>query len=353
MSIMSNNSTTSICLIDFKSYARNKNLLIVEDEDLNISIIKNSFKQYFNRIFSAHNGREALNIFYKEQIDIIITDVVMPIMSGSDLIQEIRKSSNIPIVMLSGMNDKEEFIKLLNIGVSKFVPKPFDFDVMSQILLDVLENLKYKELLKEENCRVCKLAVANNVKQELKSKNFSTLKKLSAKDFHKLILDKYGIEQIATKFQNIKQKSINLETSLRELVCYSNDRDLYVSYEKAESIIKDIIEEFTSINFEVSSFQDLENLSVTFGEFIKFFRSVQNFDYLSEEQVHVLLDLEFVFYDIKDCIQQIFIDGTAENIYIYSDLLNADLEQIESAMFNSDTYMNENEKFQEGELEFL
>jgi DNA-binding response OmpR family regulator len=150
MSVIPKN--TSICLADFKSYAKSKNLLIIEDENISGKIIEVSFKDFFNKTIVAHDGQEALEV--------------------------IRKVSNVPIIILSGTEDKNELIKLINMGVSRFVEKPFNFDGMAKILLDILEEQKYKELIKEEGCRVCKLAVADDTTKEfeedilLRFKNF-------------------------------------------------------------------------------------------------------------------------------------------------------------------------------------
>jgi DNA-binding response OmpR family regulator len=349
-----------ICLTDLRAYSKNKNLLIVEDENVNAKILSNAFEDYFQNIFLASNGKDALDIFYSNKIDIILTDLSMPVMSGGAFVEKIRHSSNVPIIMLSSNEDKDEFIKLINIGITKFIPKPFNFNIVALEIEKALENLKYKELIDAENCRICKLQIKkelhktkNNIEKKNTKKIISTLPTLSANELYGNLVKNYGHDYIIKYFEKIKSDSILLENSLVNLVYYSNEKDLHVTYDKAEAIILDIIDSFKSIVEHMSIFKELLVLSNAFEEFIKFFSSVQNFDYLNDSQIEEFLNFEFVFQDIKECIKTVFINKNAENIYIYPDLLMANLNQIESDIFNYESSISDEEKYQEGELEFL
>lgn len=115
---------------------KNLTLLLVEDE---APILDSSYRilsTFFKEVITASNGKEGLTqyIEYKNEIDIILTDIRMPEMNGIDMIKEIRKkNSNIPIYIVSGDLEKEHDISGLNI--SKYYTKPIIF---KQFILDVI-----------------------------------------------------------------------------------------------------------------------------------------------------------------------------------------------------------------------
>ena len=84
----------------------NCNLLYVEDDKTLRTASIDIFEDLFKNIFIAKNGNEGLDIFNSKDIDIIITDLKMPVMNGISMINEIRKKNkNIPILVLSAFND--------------------------------------------------------------------------------------------------------------------------------------------------------------------------------------------------------------------------------------------------------
>ena len=113
-----------------KRYNKNKNrtILIVDDS----VVIRNKILKYlklFNlNVFEAKDGKEAKNILEKEKIDLVITDIIMPVMNGFDLVKNIRKEKTfeeLPVLGISGFNEEDESIKLLKAGANDFIKKPF------------------------------------------------------------------------------------------------------------------------------------------------------------------------------------------------------------------------------------
>lgn len=74
---------------------------------------------------SAYDGNSALEIFEKEQPDLIILDIMMPGKSGTDVCKEIRKSSNLPILMLTAKGEEIDRILGLELGADDYIVKPF------------------------------------------------------------------------------------------------------------------------------------------------------------------------------------------------------------------------------------
>ena len=125
-------------------------VLYVEDEEIFRLTVKRKLSGLFKEMLIAKNGIEGLEKFRGNLIDLIITDNIMPEMSGLDMIQEIRKiDTNTPIILLTGFIDTEFLIRAINLGVTQFVAKPIDFknlytaiEIATQRV--ILENLERK-----------------------------------------------------------------------------------------------------------------------------------------------------------------------------------------------------------------
>jgi DNA-binding response OmpR family regulator len=103
-------------------------ILVVED-DVNIKqVVLFKLKNSGFDIFSSSNGVEALEFLKKHKVDLIITDIMMPLMSGKELIVELKQNpdtKNIPIVMLTSRTLEKEVIEGLSLGAEDYIKKPF------------------------------------------------------------------------------------------------------------------------------------------------------------------------------------------------------------------------------------
>jgi CheY-like chemotaxis protein len=87
-------------------------------------------------VLQAYDGAEGLNIFRKQNIDVIITDYQMPTINGIELAKEIRKiNSNVPIYLVSGLNIEEEDLQLFN----GFIKKPVNLNIFEGFLKQVFK----------------------------------------------------------------------------------------------------------------------------------------------------------------------------------------------------------------------
>jgi len=102
------------------------NILVVEDEKEIAAAIEVYLKNQNYGVYKAYNGMEAINIFEKEQIDLILMDVMMPIMDGIKTTIKIRETSNVPIIFLSAKSEDTDKIMGLNIGADDYITKPFN-----------------------------------------------------------------------------------------------------------------------------------------------------------------------------------------------------------------------------------
>jgi CheY-like chemotaxis protein len=334
-------------------YAKDRILLVVEDDNINLKIVNNVLEKYFKKIILAKNGQEAFEIFQKEkQIDIIISDIEMPIMNGIILSKKIKAKNDTPILVLSSNEEKETFIELINIGVDKFIPKPLDINLLTSALKNVLEALKHKEFINS----LTKFDI-NNLDKAVKEENQNInptkyslkLETKTIKEFLDNLLNS-GLkkEEIEGKFNSISIESKILEKILQDIVIFSSDIEYQVSFDTMENSFYEASKRFESIYYKINEFNLLKSLADVFFEFHLFFDSCKSFDNFTNEQILELMDLEFIYTDIRNCIQELFVKNSAENINIYADMLEADLKQLESKI---QTETKDSDEY--GELDFF
>ncbi|MEA1983789.1 MAG: response regulator, partial [Campylobacterota bacterium] len=117
--------------------------LYVEDELLTRDIISEILMEFCHDIKVASNGEEALNIFKREKIDVIITDIEMPKSDGIDLIENIRQIDlNTPIVVISAYSTTSYLLSSIHLDVSEYIIKPISYTKIENSLLKVASSLK-------------------------------------------------------------------------------------------------------------------------------------------------------------------------------------------------------------------
>lgn len=101
------------------------NILVVDDEKLIRDVIKEYLSQEKYNVFEASNGQEAIDIVKKQSIDLIILDIMMPIMDGYKACELIKDIKQVPIIMLSARNEEQDKLLGFKLGVDDYVSKPF------------------------------------------------------------------------------------------------------------------------------------------------------------------------------------------------------------------------------------
>lgn len=102
-------------------------VLIVDDIPLNVMLIDKMLKRFSFSITKAFNGQDALKIVSEIQPHVILLDLMMPGMSGYEVIEELRKTSSkeeLPIIVLSALNSNDDISKAMALGANDFITKP-------------------------------------------------------------------------------------------------------------------------------------------------------------------------------------------------------------------------------------
>jgi DNA-binding response OmpR family regulator len=127
---------------------KNLTLLLVEDDEELKESIKETLALFFKNVFIAQNGLEALDIYSQNNIDLIITDYVMPIMNGYELCKNIReKNRKIPLVIMSNYSDQEKLLKSISLELTDYVIKPIEYKQLLETLLKMVGKLERENLL--------------------------------------------------------------------------------------------------------------------------------------------------------------------------------------------------------------
>ncbi len=118
-----------------------RKILIVDDEAMIRRILSTRLTMVGYEVVVAADGVEALAVFQAEKPDLIVLDVMMPKLNGLEVCQELRKSSDIPIVMLTALGDVADRITGLQMGADDYLPKPFSPKELEERINAILRRL--------------------------------------------------------------------------------------------------------------------------------------------------------------------------------------------------------------------
>ena len=100
-------------------------ILIVDDEMLIRNVIKEYLLNEGYKVLEAKDGFDALRVISDNKVDLIVLDIMMPNMDGFTCLSEIRKTKNIPVIMLSARKEEIDKLNSFDLGVDDYVTKPF------------------------------------------------------------------------------------------------------------------------------------------------------------------------------------------------------------------------------------
>lgn len=103
-----------------------KKVLVVDDEKLIVKGIRFSLEQDGMEVDCAYDGEEALEAAKKKEYDVVLLDVMLPVMTGFEVCQQIREFSSMPIIMLTAKGDDMDKILGLEYGADDYITKPFN-----------------------------------------------------------------------------------------------------------------------------------------------------------------------------------------------------------------------------------
>jgi|GEM_PF-228606 len=151
-----------------KALTENLTILYVEDSAVLLKRMSVFLNNIFKTVHQAVNGKEGLECYQRYKPDIVITDLNMPIMSGHEMIKNLKEMDpDANIIIVSAYSDTENLLESIHLGVIDFVPKPVDSNLLQEVLMKVATKVSQKT---KKNIEV--------VEKEVPKNNENLLKKL-------------------------------------------------------------------------------------------------------------------------------------------------------------------------------
>lgn len=158
-------------------------ILVVEDNEHTRMLTEARLRKFYN-VVTAENGAEALDIFYERQIDLIVADIMMPVMDGYELVKNLRDNNEeVPVLFLTAKSTFEDKRQGFELGIDDYVTKPIDYE---ELLLRIKALLRRANISNKMKINIGTFTMdendysvtTNNNQIELTKKEFELLFKL-------------------------------------------------------------------------------------------------------------------------------------------------------------------------------
>lgn len=117
-------------------------VLIIEDDIKLARFLELELKHEGYLVHQAHDGRKGLEHAAKEEVDLVILDVMLPSLNGMEVLRRLRMSSEVPVIMLTAKDDVTDKVMGLNIGADDYLSKPFSIEELFARIRTVLKRTK-------------------------------------------------------------------------------------------------------------------------------------------------------------------------------------------------------------------
>ena len=241
-------------------------ILIVEDSLKNIQVLGSVLREEGFQLNVAQNGRQALEMVPKVHPDLILLDVMMPVMDGFETCERLKSNTetkDIPVIFLTAKVETEDVVKGLQLGAVDYITKPFN---ATELLTRIGTHLTIRYLKKESEQRVCELEIALKGMKRLQKEQDSFLRhELNnmigpIMGFADLLLS-YSINELDEKQRkwvtNIRQGSVKM-------------RDLILALKKLQDLEQgNYVLDMEICDLEMILFQVIKDLELVWGDQVK------------------------------------------------------------------------------------
>ncbi|MBW1780311.1 MAG: response regulator [Deltaproteobacteria bacterium] len=131
-------------------------VLTVDDSKTIRMIVRKAFKTFKCEIFEAENGQQGLEVAKKEHPGLIVLDITMPVMNGTEMLNKLKKDPDLkdtPVIMLTAESGKENVLEIVKMGVSDYMVKPFKGEQLIERVTKILTLEPKKALDAEETSK--------------------------------------------------------------------------------------------------------------------------------------------------------------------------------------------------------
>ena len=103
-----------------------RKILLIEDEEKIARFTELELVHEGYEVTKAFNGREGLELAEKGGFDLVLLDVMLPELNGLEVLRRLRRSSQVPVIMLTARGDASDMVRGLDLGADDYLPKPFN-----------------------------------------------------------------------------------------------------------------------------------------------------------------------------------------------------------------------------------
>lgn len=194
-------------------------ILLIEDEIDLASIIKKGLEESGYSVDMAHDGEEGLYMAQNYSADVIILDIMLPVMNGLDLLHSLRKEGgNIPVLLLTAKDSLKDKINGLDTGADDYLTKPFEF---TELLARIRALIRRSSEVKEALIKIADLEI-NSANHEVRRSG--KLIVLSAREYALLEYMAYHRGAVVSRFE------ITEHIYAEEFDLDSNIIDVYINF---------------------------------------------------------------------------------------------------------------------------
>lgn len=201
----------------------NISVLYVEDEKSIRDAVSETLMRRVKTLIVAENGKQGLDEFAKYNPDIVITDIVMPLMDGLEMASEIKKiDNNKPVIVTTAHEEREYFIKSIEIGIQSYVIKPIDMKKLKDALDFFAKKIELEKQVNEQiECINSLINLQDNIIIMIESHYLNVV--------NKPFLDFFGfkdIDEFNGKYESISEFLIEK----KEYVCKPKGNNNWLDY---------------------------------------------------------------------------------------------------------------------------
>ena len=121
-------------------------ILVVDDESRMRKLVKDFLNRAGYQVLEAGDGEEAVDVFFSTKgIDLLVLDVMMPRMDGWEVVREIRKVSEVPIIMLTAKDQENDELQGFDLGVDEYISKPFSPKILVARIEAILRRTRQQD----------------------------------------------------------------------------------------------------------------------------------------------------------------------------------------------------------------
>jgi len=145
---LSTDSLHLLTVLPADETSNSAHILVVDDNEFNRDLLNDQLTFRGYEVGTAANGQQALDLLHQQEFDLILLDIMMPVMDGYEVLQHLREDAHlrhIPVIVISAVDDKESVIRCIEMGAEDYLFKPFDSTLLKARINASLEKKRLRD----------------------------------------------------------------------------------------------------------------------------------------------------------------------------------------------------------------